>query len=292
MSGILTLIAGAGYTGARVARRLAAAGEEVVCLTGSTQPAARLHDAGIEAYAVDLDLDTTLPPLPDMPFRVLYLIPPAEGAGDPRLRLFLAELPRAPVRIVLASTSGVYGDCGGALVDEERPTAPATERARRRVAAENTLRDWADEKGVDWVILRIAGIYGPGRLPLRSIRAGEPVIREEEASPGNRIHVDDLVKVCLAALQTGAPAGIYNVADRSAQSSGEFYRRVAVAAGLPPPPAISREEARREMSPLRYSFLAESRRLDNRRLTDILGVALDYDDLDTGIRASLAEACD
>jgi len=175
-------------------------------------------------------------------------------------------------------------------VDEERPPAPSTERARRRVAAETTLRHWADENGVSWAILRIAGIYGPGRLPLEAIRSGQPVIREEDASPGNRIHVDDLARVCAAALEPAAPGGIYNVADGSGESSGAFFRRVAEAAALPAPPEVSREEARRQMSPMRYSFLAESRRLDTRRLRQALAVELAYDDPAAGIRASLEEA--
>jgi len=286
----LTLIVGAGYTGRRVAQHLAGQGEAVACLTSSAESAAPLAQAGIAAAAADLDAADDLPALPglhDRPLRVLYLVPPAEGEGDPRLTRFLALLPRRPQRFVLASTSGVYGDCGGDLVDETRRPAPGTERARRRVAAETSLQRWADEQGVGWAILRIAGIYGPGRLPLEAIRSGQPVIREADASPGNRIHVDDLVRVCLAALDPAAPGGIYNVADGSGESSGTFFRRIARAAGLAEPPAISREEARRQMSPMRYSFLAEARRLDTRRLREVLGVELAYDDPEAGIRASL-----
>lgn len=290
MNAPLTLIVGAGYTGRRVARRLAGQGDAVLCFTGSDESAAALEKAGIPAAAVDLDAAHALPDLPDAPLRVLYLVPPAEGEGDPRLRRLLSLLPRRPERFVLASTSGVYGDCGGALVDEARPAAPGTERARRRLAAETTLQQWADEQAVSRAVLRIPGIYGPGRLPLEAIRSGQPVIREADASPGNRIHVDDLVRVCVATLDPAAPGGIYNVADGSGESSGTFFRRIAKAAGLPEPPAISRQEARRQMSPMRYSFLAESRRLDTRRLRQALAVELAYDDPAAGIRASLEEA--
>lgn len=293
MADALTLIVGAGYTGGRLASRLAASGSPVLCLTGSAESAARITSAAVPAAAADLDRAGALPALPEGRLRVLYLVPPAEGGGeDPRLRRFLDLLPRAPERFVLASTSGVYGDCGGARVTEERPPAPTTERARQRIAQETTLRHWAQGQGVDWVILRIAGIYGPGRLPLEAIRSGQPVIREADASPGNRIHVDDLVRVCSAALDPARPGGIYNVADGSGLSSGEFFRRIARAADLPEPPAISREKARLDMSPLRYSFLAESRLLDNRRLIEELAVELAYDDPEAGIRASLAEQQD
>ncbi|MEJ2603876.1 MAG: NAD-dependent epimerase/dehydratase family protein [Gammaproteobacteria bacterium] len=288
----LTLIAGAGYTGRRVARALSAAGEPVFCLTSSAGSAADLVAESLPAGAVDLDRESTLPALPADPLRILYLVPPAEGEDDPRLNRFLKMLRRVPGRFVLASTSGVYGDCGGAHVDEERPPAPVTERALRRIRQEETLRRWAQDRGVAWVILRIAGIYGPGRLPLEAIRAGQPVIREADAGPGNRIHVDDLVRVCIAALDPTRAGGIYNVADGNPMSSGAFFRQIALAAGLPEPPTISRDEARRRMSPLRYSFLAESRRLDNRRLVETLGVEPDYADPVEGIRASLSSVAD
>ena len=292
MSGALTLVVGAGYTGRRVAARLKEAGEPVLCVTGSPESAAELDASSLAARAVDLDRADSLPAIPAEPLRILYLVPPAPGDDrpdpEPRLARFLTLLPRRPQRLVLTSTSGVYGDCGGELVSEERAPAPATERARRRVAQERTLERWAIENGVARVILRVSGIYGPGRLPLESIRDAQPVIREEEASPGNRIHVEDLVRVCLAALDPDRPGGIYNVADGSAISSGEFFRRIARIAGLPEPPSISREQARRDMSPMRYSFLAESRRLDIRRMLEDLGVALAYADPDAGIRASLA----
>lgn len=288
MNRTLTLVVGAGYTGSRVARRLLAAGEPVLCLTGTSASADRLAARSLPAAAVDLDAGEPLPGIAQGPFRVLYLVPPGGGDDDdPRLGRLLDLLPGRPERFVLASTSGVYGDCGGEAVSEGRPPAPTTDRARRRVAQESTLRRRAEEDGTDWVILRIAGIYGPGRLPLDAIRSGTPVIRESEAGPGNRVHVDDLVDVCLAALDPQRPGGIYNVADGCPMSSGEFFRRVAAAAGLPEPPAVSREEARRLMSPMRYSFLAESRRLDTRQLSDRLGVHLAYADPDAGIRASL-----
>jgi nucleoside-diphosphate-sugar epimerase len=175
-------------------------------------------------------------------------------------------------------------------VDEDTPPAPLTERAVRRLAAENALRTWADSNRVSWCVLRIAGIYGPGRLPLDRLRRGVPAILPHEAAPGNRIHVTDLVTVCAAAgLAETADRRIYNVTDGGEESATEFLRRVAKIADLPPPPLVSRAEALRILSPSARSFLAESRRIDSRRMLADLAVTPAYRDLDAGIRACLDE---
>jgi nucleoside-diphosphate-sugar epimerase len=138
--------------------------------------------------------------------------------------------------------------------------------------------------------LRVPGIYGPGRLPLERLRRGEPAIVPEEATPGNRIHVSDLVTACVAAGVAAAADGrIYNVTDGSEDSLTEYLLRVARIAKLPAPPLVSRADAQRALSETSWSFLAESRRVDNRRMLDELGVPLLFHDLDTGISASLDE---
>jgi nucleoside-diphosphate-sugar epimerase len=151
------------------------------------------------------------------------------------------------------------------------------------------LRTWADARQVSWCILRVSGIYGPDRLPLERLRRGEPAIALSEATPTNRIHVDDLVSACIAAaLSPAADRRIVNVTDGSDDSSTAFLRRVARITGLPAPPLVSRAEAQRTFSPSSWSFLGESRRVSNRRLREDLGVQLAYEDLDAGIRASLS----
>ncbi len=275
------LIAGGGYSGSRAAALLE---RTAVDVTLTRRPGSAPHAS---AATLPLDLDGTAPALPAFD-RVLFLIPPAPGSPEPRLTRLLEALPDTPRRVVLASTSGVYGDCGGALVDEDRAVAPATERARRRVEQERTLGVWASAHTVQTTILRISGIYGPGRLPVARLAAGEPVIREAEAGPGNRIHVDDLAAVLVSALDAATLRPVYNVADGNHASATHFYRRVAAIAGLPAPREISRARARTEFSAMRYSFAAESRRLDTARLRQDLRPEFFYDDLDEGIRASLA----
>ena len=192
---------------------------------------------------------------------------------------------RRPEKLVYLSTTGVYGDCGGALVDETRPLHPATDRARRRLAAEEVLGTWSRETGAALVTLRVAGIYGPGRLPLAALRAGQPVLDRAEAPCSNRVHVDDLAAICLAAAERAPAGAVYNVCDGEHSTMTDFYIAVAEAFDLPRPPQISRAQARQVLSPALLSYLAESRRIDNRRLLAELGITLRYPTLQRGLVA-------
>ncbi|MEM9057997.1 MAG: NAD-dependent epimerase/dehydratase family protein [Pseudomonadota bacterium] len=185
---------------------------------------------------------------------------------------------------MLASTSGVYGDRGGRVTPETTPVNPQTTRAKRRVRLEQTL---AQSDATSTVVLRISGIYGPGRLPLDSIRRGDPIIDPDEAGPGNRIHVDDLVAICIAALDHPAPPAVVNVADGDHTSSSDFTLAVADIVGLTPPERISRTEAQQRLSPGRLSFLNESRLLDTHVLREALGITPAYRFHRDGIAASL-----
>ena len=140
--------------------------------------------------------------------------------------------------------------------------------SKPRADAETFLAGWTEHL----VILRVPGIYGPGRLGIERLKAGEASLRESEANPGNRIHVDDLVACCIAALSPDTPAGIYNVGDGDHRSSTWFAREVARQAGLEPPREISRARAVQEFSPMRLAFLASSRRVDTTRMREVLGI--------------------
>lgn len=280
------VIIGCGYTGQRLARRLPGT---VLALTGSSASSARLRAQGIDARPLDLDRLAGDERLDVAGAVVFYLAPPpAGGDTDPRLRACLAVLDGRPARLVYMSTTGVYGDAGGTTVTEDSPPRPSTARARARLDAETSIRDWCRAHDTAWTILRVPAIYGPGRLPLERIRRGDPVLAAAEAGPGNRIHVDDLVSACIAAATSQRAADrIYNVGDGRHDSSTAYFAAVARLAGLPPPAAVTRDEARLRLSPGAWSFLAESRRVDTTRMRDELGVALRYADLEEGIRASL-----
>lgn len=288
------LLVGCGYTGARLARRLAARGlvpgqglGQVFGLVRSPEAAAALAASGVPARAVDLDGAAALD-LPRDLASVVYLAPPpSAGEGDPRLRRFLEGLGRLrPCALVYLSTTGVYGDTGGLPVDEASPAVPGDAASRRRLAAEELAASWCGAAGVRGVILRVAGIYGPGRLPLERLRAGEPVLRPEDSGPGNRIHLDDLAAACEAALDRPV-SGAVNVADGDHRSIGAFLELVARQASLPPPRRVTLEEARRELSLGMLAYVLASRRVMNRRLVEDLGVR--PRDPEAGVRESLAE---
>jgi nucleoside-diphosphate-sugar epimerase len=272
-----TLIVGVGYTGRRL---LAVLGTDALGLSRSG------GDHGTHRY--DLDADSPEPVVIAKATAIVYTVPPA-GDDDGRLDALLSSLSVPPSRFVYLSTTGVYGDHRGELVDESMPAAPATDRARHRVAAERRLERWAREHDVTLVVLRVPGIYGPGRLGLDRIRERLPVIDDSEAGPGNRIHVDDLVSAIRAALDAGTPAGVYNVGDGDNRSATAFTAEVARQAGLDMPPRISMREARQTFSPMRLSFLKESRRLDLTRMQTVLKPVLRYTDAADGIAAALAE---
>jgi nucleoside-diphosphate-sugar epimerase len=285
-------IAGCGDIGLRVSRLWAARGMRVVALARSEESAARLAAQGITPVRGDLDRASTLLSLPTARALVYYFAPPPdEGGTDPRMRAFLSRIPagREPERLVYMSSSGVYGNCRGAWVTEDTPARPETARGGRRLDAETVALAWGRERDVPVIVLRVSGIYGPGRLPVDNIRKGLPVIREEEASYTNRIHADDLAQVCVAAALRGRPGGIYNVSDGRPGTVTEYYYAVADRMGLPRPPAVGLDEARRAVSPVMLSFLRESKRLDNRRMREELGVALRYPTLEEGLEASLRE---
>jgi nucleoside-diphosphate-sugar epimerase len=280
------LIVGCGDIGERVAGLERAAGRQVTGLIHSEASVRRLRAAGIQPITADLDMPASVHNLPARGALIYYFAPPpGKGVADPRMETFVSILnaSRLPTRVVLISTTGVYGDCRGEWVTEDRPPNPQADRARRRLAAETSLRRWSEKSGVPIVILRVPGIYGRGYLPEARLRAGEPVLREEESPFSNRIHADDLARACFIAGHHDSPGILYNVSDGHPTTMTDFFYRVSDALGIPRPPAITLEQARRQLGEGMLSYLAESKRIDNRRLREELGVALMYPDLAAGL---------
>lgn len=283
------LIAGCGYVGQRLAARLRDR-FDITALVRSAQKAAALERQGLKAVVIDLDrvrAGASIPERLDQEAIVYLAPPPSAGESDLRLDRFLQLAIVPPKTFVYMSTTGVYGHADGGFVDESTPLQPLTDRARRRVSAEEMTRVWCNERRVRRVVLRVPGIYGPGRLPLERLKKCEPVVRTEDAGITNRIHVDDLVSACEAALQNKEARGVYNVTDGNSISSTAFIDLVAKLTGLPSPPHVSMEEAQLTFAPERLSFLNESRRVGNDRMLKHLGVKLKYADPEAGIRASL-----
>ena len=243
--------------------------------------------SAVKAIAADLDSLETADWRGFPADCVLHSAPPGDsGAIDARTRKLLAAYAdggKLPRRFVYISTSGVYGDCGGDWVDESRPVNPQSDRARRRVDAENRLLAWGRATGVNVSVLRVPGIYADDRLPVERLRRGTAALRAEDDVYTNHIHADDLAAICVAALERAAAGGIYNASDDSELKMADYFDLVAGRAGLTPPPRISRAEARQKINPALLSFMSESRRLRNARMKVELGVVLRYPTVYDGV---------
>jgi nucleoside-diphosphate-sugar epimerase len=285
------LIVGCGDVGLRVTR-LVAGRWRVLALTSSAERLGALRAAGAVPLRGDLDRPHTLARLAGLADLVLHLAPPApHGMHDARTAHLVSALSRSPRlrRLVYGSTSGVYGDCAGARVDETRALRPATARAQRRADAERRLRVFGRSSGVRVTLLRIPGIYAldrPGGDPRERLARGTPVLRAEDDVYTSHIHADDLARACVAALRRGLPQRAVNVNDDSELRMGAYFDLAADLHALPRPPRVSRGEAAARLSSPQMSFLSESRRLVNRRMKEELRVRLEHPDVGAGLRAS------
>ncbi len=281
-------IIGCGDIGRRVGLELIGQGKKVLAFGRSAEKLGALSAEGFETLIGDLDYQDDTPEIPLHGSQVFYMAAPQGGGrSDYRMINFCLKLSseNCPAKVVYISTSGVYGDCGGAIVTEETPINAQTARAQRRVSAENQLQEQAAKLGFDLVILRVTGIYGPGRLPVARVMQGHPVLKPEEASFTNRIHSLDLVRICLAAMEKGEDGDIFNVSDGQESTMTEYFSAVAAMHDLPLPKQISMAEAEKEMNPLMLSYLKESRRMDISKLKQKLGIELLYPTLEDGLKA-------
>ena len=287
------LIVGCGDVGQRAAASLLPR-VRVLALSRDGSPAAlqALRARGIVPLAGDLDDAASLRRLAGIATHLIQLAPPpGAGEGDPRTRTLRQALARRglPMALVYGSTSGVYGDCGGAWVSETRATNPQTARARRRVAAEGWVRAFGLATGVRASILRIPGIYAadrPGGTPRERLARGTPVLAREDDVFTNHVHADDLARAVVRALWRGAPQRVYHASDDTALRMGDYFDLAADLYGLPRPPRITRAQAREQLSPMLVSFMSESRRMDNRRLKRELRLRLRYPTVAEGLALS------
>ena len=282
MGDAAVLIVGCGDVGMRVARLLRDSGTRVTGLVRSSESAAALQAQGLDAQTIDLDSPTLALPAADRVF--WFAPPPTQGVDDPRLRRGLDVLRSClPRRLVYISTSGVYGDCDGRWIDEDEPLKPQSDRGKRRLDAERALGDFGEQTDCEVVILRVPGIYGPGRMPVERLRRHLPVVQESECPWTNRIHADDLATVALAAMERGRSGAAYNVADGQPTTMTDYFSLSARLLGMPEPPRITLAEARVKLTPALLSFLEESKRLLTRRMQEDLRVNLRYPNLAAGL---------
>jgi nucleoside-diphosphate-sugar epimerase len=284
------LIVGCGDVGLRVVRLLAGR-YRLLALTSSAARVPALRAAGAVPLVGNLDDAASLQRLAGLADAVLHLAPPpGQGAIDTRTAALLQALARQGrvLRIVYASTTGVYGDAQGARIDEVRSVAPATDRARRRVDAEARVRWYGQAFGARVTVLRIPGIYAgdrEGGHPRDRLVRGTPVLARADDVYTNHIHADDLARACVAALHRGLPQRVVHASDDTELKMGDYFDLAAALCGLPQPPRITRAEAAQRLSPMQLSFWSESRRLDNRRLKRELRVKLRYPTVREGLVA-------
>lgn len=293
------LIIGCGDVGLRVAKQLPSR-VRVLALTSSPERRADLRGRGITPLQGNLDRSADLARLAALGTRVVHLAPPPQevrpaGTLDPRTRALTRALAlrAGPQALVYGSTSGVYGDCGGARIDETRPLAAHTPRAQRRVDAERQVRLYGRQAGVTVHILRIPGIYAPDReggTPRARLLKGVPVLRSQDDVYTNHVHADDLARACIAALWRGRPQRVTHASDHTELKMGDYFDWAADFYGLPRPPRIAREGAQLHLPAMALSFMSESRRLDNRRLTQELRVRLRFPTVIEGLGGSSEQA--
>lgn len=257
----------------------------VFALTSQPQRCAELRAAGAIPVLGNLDQPASLKRLRGLATRVIYLAPPpASGEIDPRSKNLAAILPDK-CQLVYVSTTGVYGDCGGASFDETRPLQPQTARARRRVAAEQSWRAWAVRSGSRLAILRVPGIYAAERLPFERLQNAVPALQSSDDVYSNHIHADDLAALIRLGLFKGQAQRVYHAVDDSEIMMGDYFDLVADSFRLPRPPRLERAELASQVSATQLSFMSESRRLQNRRIKGELGARLQYPTVQQGVAA-------
>jgi nucleoside-diphosphate-sugar epimerase len=285
----ITLIIGCGYLGQRLGTRLVREGGRVYGTVRSRGRADEIAAIGIEPVIADVLRPETLARLPEAG-RVFYAVGFDRAVGAAMrevyvdgLRDVLDRLPGSVRRLVFASSTGVYGQAGGEWVDEDSPTAPEHESGRVVLEAEGLVRGWAASRpDASAVILRFAGLYGPGRVVRRAmLERGEPIPGDPDKFL-NLVHIDDAARAAAAALEAEAPAPVYLVADDRPVTRREYYATAARVIGAPEPrfevPRTGSVEAARD---------ATSKRVANRRMKADLDIIPRYLDITTGLADAL-----
>lgn len=266
------LIVGCGDVGLRLLPQLTSF-YKVFALTSSEDRAPILRKAGAVPIFGDLDRADTLWRLPQLASQVIHLAPPPSvGQTDTRTHNLLRILAQGGGfirQLIYISTTGVYGDCGGAFIDEVKAVNPQTLRAKRRVSAEAQIRAWAIQTGVAAHILRVPGIYAQDRLPLERIKRATPALDASEDVYTNHIHADDLARLIKLALYRAKPQRVLNACDDSQMKMGDYFDAVADTFQLPRPPRVSKKELEARIDPMMLSFMSESRQIQNQRLREL-----------------------
>ena len=282
---------GIGYSAQVLIAELQGAGWRIAGTTRSPEKAATLRAQGIDAHVFDRGRPLAEPEAALAGTTHLLSSVPPDGQGDAVIDEHGASLRKLAGEIEWAgylSTTGVYGNRDGGWVDETDELEPTSERSQRRVAAETAWRELADATGLPLHIFRLAGIYGPGRSPLDSARAGNARRIHKPGHVFSRIHVADIAQVLRASFAHPDPGRIYNVCDDQPADPATVTAYACQLAGVEPPPLVPVEEA--GLSQMAWTFWRDNKRVDNTRMHDELGVELHYPDYRVGLDALAAAA--
>lgn len=274
------LIFGYGFSSKALARALPAEWQ-VIATTRTAEKAAKMTEVTPRLFPGD-DLSQDIAEAT----HILISAGPQDGR-DPVLAAYAEAFATAkPEWVGYLSTTGVYGDHQGGWVTEDTPLVPSTKRGEARVVTENEWLDLHRDHGLPVHIFRLAGIYGPGRGPFSKVRNGTARRVIKDGQVFSRTHINDIAQVLIASMARPNPGAAYNVCDDDPAPPQDVIAHAAELLGLPIPPAIPFEDA--EMTPMGRSFYAESKRVDNARIKDELGVTLLYPDYRTGLAALLS----
>jgi nucleoside-diphosphate-sugar epimerase len=254
----------------------------------TAEKAERLRTQGVETFVFGPDAADPAIPAALARADALLVTAPATGGVDPALAAYGRAIAAAPglSRILYLSTVAVYGDHDGAWVNERTPPAPASERGRARLAAEEGWRALGREAGRQVHVLRLPGIYGPGQNALAALREGRAKRLVKDKQVFNRIHVEDIARAIAACLATDLPGRVWNVCDDEPAPPQDVVAFGATLLGLPVPP--DQPFATAKLSPMAASFYGENKRVSNRALRELLGVDLAYPTYREGLAALAA----
>jgi nucleoside-diphosphate-sugar epimerase len=276
---------GLGFSASELAKRLVRRGWDIAGTSRSEAGAEALRHRDIDAHV--FNRDTPLNPTALRGVTHLLLSIPPDDQGDPVIGMHedaIAAL--RPDWIGYLSTTGVYGDHGGNWVDEETPLTPTSERGRRRVEAEEAWFAFGKRTGLSVQSFRLAGIYGPRRSAIDTVRSGRAHRIYKPGQFFSRIHVEDLASVLEASIAHPSQGVAYNVCDDEPAPPQDVIDYACHLLGLPSPPLVPIEQA--ELSPMAASFYSENKRVSNQRIKQDLGVTLAYPDYRTGLKALLS----
>ena len=285
-----SVILGCGDIGRRVIKALVSQGHnvtDIIGLVNSQESVERCAQLGVIGLRFDLDnLNRNLSFCSKSD--VYYMVAPQKsGSEDLRSKTLLSHFNDNDIRpnkVVLISTTGVYGDCDGQWVTEQSDTKPQTERGKRRLSSEQQWLCWSKKNKVPVVILRVPGIYAYSRLPRKRIEQKIPVVRSDECGFTNRIHADDLALMCLAAMRKANSGEIFNATDGKPGKISEYLQVAAQTLKLQPLPEITMAEGKQCLSSGMLSYLNESRKISNEKILSELSIDLRYPDFHEGIK--------